>query len=104
MSEEQQNEENPEVSQPEPSVKEKPAAKKSKAGAGTLTRDAKNSPKDIKGALHVTCSNKVVGTMYDTDREVRIPSAGQNAVQIADVKAGSWLWCQMDAGLVIKVG
>lgn len=102
MSEEDQELKTVDLSQEQ----EEPAPKQEKKvrdTGGTLTRDSKGTPKNVKGPIAVTCSPKVIGTMFDTERQVRIPAAGQNAVQISDVKASSWLWCQMDAGLIIKV-
>lgn len=94
----------------EPVVEEEPPQAEPKAaapatkGKGTLTRDARGKPKDIKGTLNVLCAPRVVGTMYDTQRQVRIPSSGQNPTAVSDITAGSWLWCQMDKGLIVKVG
>ena len=79
-------------------------AKTAKKADGTLTRTATGKPKDVKGPLSLLCSTKVTGTMYDAERQVRIPASGQNPVQVGGVKAGSWLWCQLDSGLVVKVG
>lgn len=99
--EDQAEEQVEETTQP---VKENKPAKPRAPSKVSLTRNAKGEPADIKGDLSIVCSDRVTGTMFDNDRNVRIPAAGQNPVAVTGVTAGSWLWCQIDAGLIIKIG
>ena len=52
-------------------------------------------------SLRVVCGPRTVGYLFDPDRNVRIPANGQNPVELSGpVREGSWLDCQIKAGLI----
>ena len=50
------------------------------------------------------CSERVTGGLFDTERNLRIPGPGLNPVQVdGEIREGSWLDCQMKAGLIVEL-
>lgn len=53
-----------------------------------------------KTSLRVKCNNKVVGSGFiDPDRQVRIPKTHDIEIS-GPIRPGSWLDCQVKAGLI----
>ena len=52
-------------------------------------------------SFRIVCTPRVVGYLHDPDRNVRVPANGQNPVEVSGpVNPGSWLECQINAGLI----
>ena len=62
-----------------------------------------NDKKDATASdgFRVCCTPKVTGTVYDNDRNIRIPAASNGDVKASSpIKYGSFLHAQIAAGLV----
>lgn len=59
-------------------------------------------PEKQASSLRVMCAEHVVGSLVDPDRKVRIPK-GSDVKISGPVDEGSWLDCQMKAGLIVIV-
>jgi hypothetical protein len=63
---------------------------------------ADKAPTKQSSSLRVMCAEHVVGSLVDPDRKVRIPK-GSDVKISGPVEKGSWLDCQMAAGLIVVV-
>ena len=80
--------------EPTPTPAPTPAPKK--AAKKKPTKDDKEFN---ASSYRIMASEKVVGSLYDQDRKVRIGRA--HDVEVAGpIKPGSWLYCQIKAGLI----
>lgn len=78
----------------------KPSASKKIGG-----QETKVSEPEAKAAepqrLRLVCTPRTLGSLVDPDRNVRIPANGQNPVEVSGpIAEGSWLDCQVKAGLI----
>jgi len=98
MSDEQNENQEPAVEE-SPAVVERPNRKK-KSAIETLSGGA-----DLRGSgFRLMCSQRVTGTLFDNDRNIRIPPSGHGDVKASGpILAGSWLAAQILAGLVVIV-
>lgn len=64
-------------------------------------RRAKKDPTQAS-TLRIRCTERVVGSLFDHEHNVRVPPhTASDGVKIpGPVRAGSWLDCQIQAGLV----
>lgn len=68
----------------------------------TRGRRAKKEQPPQASALRVRCTDRVAGTLFDHEHNVRVPphTASEGIKIPGPVREGSWLDCQIKAGLV----
>ena len=71
-----------------------------KPAVKTKDPEPSRAPKAVK--LRVRCTEKCISSLYDQDRKQRI-SKDASTVVAGPVVEGSWLDCQMKAGLIEEV-
>ena len=84
-----------------PEVAHKSTRKKVNAHEKVVKQLESKKDATASDGFRVCLTPKATGTMFDNDRNIRIPAAGNGDVKASSpIKYGSWLHAQIAAGLI----
>lgn len=88
------------ASEPEPEPEPEP-----QTAPATAERVGKKRLEYGKTAYRVRCTSKVIGMLFDPDRQIHIPRYTKAPVEVAGpVREGSWLYTQLKANNIEIIG